>query len=126
MLLRCPLAELMVMVETKLYRKFVTYGSKGVALLYVKMNKTLYGLLKSALLFYEKLVEYLEAYGFRVNPNDPCVANNMINGNKITVTWHVDDLKVSHHDVFKMTKFVTYLSVIYSKKLTLHRGKVCY
>ena len=50
MLLRGPLAELMVMVDSKLYCKFVTYDSKGVALLYVMMNKVLYILLKSDLL----------------------------------------------------------------------------
>ena len=66
MLLRVPLAELMVMVEPKLYNTFVTYDSKGVALLYIKMNKAMYGLLKSDLFFYKKLVEDIEAYGFKI------------------------------------------------------------
>ena len=54
------------------------------------------GLLQSALLFYHKLRKELEDYGFEVNPYDPCVANKIINGSQMTVTWHVDDLKVSH------------------------------
>ena len=77
---------LMVMVDPKIYQKYVTYDSKGVPLMYVKTNKALYGLLRSALLFYRKLVGDLEAYGFKLNPHDPCVANTMINGKQMTVT----------------------------------------
>ena len=50
MLLRGPLAELMVMVDSKLYCKFVTYDSKGVAHYTLRMKKVLYILLKSDLL----------------------------------------------------------------------------
>ena len=53
MLLCGPLAELMVMVKPSLYRQYRTYGSKVQSLLYLKMNKLLYGLLKSALQFYK-------------------------------------------------------------------------
>ena len=64
-------------------------------MLYVNMPKALYGMLKSALWFYQKLKADLQKYGFIVNPYNPCVANTIINGKKMTVTWHVDDLKVS-------------------------------
>ena len=124
MLLRGKLAELMAQVDPKLYRKYITKDSKGRPILYVRMQKALYGLLRSALLFYLKLVKDLEAYGFTLNPYDPCVANAMINGSQMTVTWHVDDLKVSHAESFQITKFATYLSTIYGKKLTVHRGKI--
>jgi len=46
--------------------------------MYVKMNKALYGLLRTALLFYRKLVGDLEAYGFKLNPHDPCIVNAML------------------------------------------------
>ena len=62
----------------------------------------LYRLLQSALLFYRKLRSELEDHGFTVNPYDPCVANKMINGKHMTVTWHVDDLKISHMDTKDM------------------------
>ena len=42
------------------------------------------------------------------------------------VTYYVNDIKVSHQDAFEMTKFATYLSDIYGKKLTVHRGKLQY
>ena len=54
MLLRGPLSELMVMVDPVLYKDFITYYLKGRALMYVRVNKALYGMLKSALQFYLK------------------------------------------------------------------------
>ena len=75
MILKGKLAELMVQVTPTLYRKYISVDRKGTAILYVKMQKAMYGLLRSALLFYRKLVGELESAGFRLNPYDPCVAN---------------------------------------------------
>ena len=79
-----PLTELMVAADPALYRKYVKYKD-GKAILYMQLEKALYGCLKSALLFYEKLVADLEDYGFEINPYDPCVANKMVNGSQLTV-----------------------------------------
>ena len=51
------LAELMVKVAPNLYSKYVTVGSKGRPMSYVKVHKAIYGILQSALLFYRKLSE---------------------------------------------------------------------
>ena len=48
-------------------------------MLYVKLSKALYGMLRAALLFYKRLRKDLENMGFEVNPYDPCVANMMVN-----------------------------------------------
>jgi hypothetical protein len=64
MVLKGRLAELMVQVAPNLYRKFITIDKKGMAILYVKTQKALYGLLRSALLFYRKLVANLEGVGW--------------------------------------------------------------
>ena len=48
-------AELMVQVAPNLYRKYITADKKGNAILYVKMQNALCGLLRSALLFYKNL-----------------------------------------------------------------------
>ena len=61
------LEEMMVMADPALYRPFFSYDA-GKAVLYIWLQKSLYGCLKIALLFDEKLVGYLEAYGFRINP----------------------------------------------------------
>ena len=51
---------------------------KGTPILYVRLKTSLYGLLRSSLLFYRKLRGELEAYGFNINPYDPCVGNKMV------------------------------------------------
>ena len=89
----------------------------------MQLFKRVYGLLRPALLFYRKLKKELEAYGFVINPYDPCVANRIAeDGNQQTVVWHVDDLKVSHVDSFENTKLIHYLSKIYGSKMTVNRG----
>ena len=70
-------------------------------------------MLQSSLLFYRKLRKDLEAEGFKVNPYDPCVANNIINGEQMTVTWHVDDLKVSHKSEKVIDEFIKWVEKQY-------------
>jgi hypothetical protein len=73
MLFKGRVAELMALIEPKLYRKYVFTNSKGESMLYVKLQKALYGLLRSALLFYKKLVADLKAYGFEVTHMIPAL-----------------------------------------------------
>ena len=124
MLLRGKVAELMVRVNPVLYRPYITYSKKGVTMLYVRLSKALYGMLRAALLFYKRLRKDLETMGFEVNPYDPCVANKMVNGAQCTVCWHVDDLKVSHVDEAVVTAFSLKLADLYKGRVKTHRGKV--
>ena len=48
------------------------------------------------MLFWKNLSTALKSWGFTINLYDWCVANKMVNGQQITVVWHVDDLKISH------------------------------
>ena len=124
MVLRGELCELMVKVDPKLYRKFVSKDKRGKPVLYVQLYKSLYGLMRSALLFYRKLKSELIAYGFKLNPYDGCVANKETPGGQLTVIWHVDDLKVSCEDKFEVTKLLLYLRDIYGEKnFSYTRGK---
>ena len=63
----------MVKTELSIYQKHFTVEN-GWTTLYVKLQKALYGCLRSALLFYEKLVSYLKSILFIVNSYDTCVA----------------------------------------------------
>ena len=85
MLLRGKLAEMMVRIDPALYREYVTYSANGVPMLYVRLSKALYGMLRAALLFYKRLRSTLEEMGFEINPYDPCVANMVVEGGQITV-----------------------------------------
>ena len=108
------LSEMMVKIAPSFYRKYITTNSKGRPMLYIRLQKSLYGLLCSALLFYRKLRGELEVDGFIVNPYDPCVANKTTaKGDQITVIWHVDNLMVSCKDDFEITRFACYLANIY-------------
>ena len=108
--LKRNLALLICHVDTKLYRKKIIFDKRSKPVIYVKMLKALYRMLRSALLFYRKLFKDLQKYGLKMNPYDPCVFNVMKNGKQLTVTFHVDDLKVSHMDLFNITFFeATYI-----------------
>jgi nucleoside-triphosphatase THEP1 len=56
MTIRGRLAELMVKAAPNSYRKYITIDANNQPILYMKLHKALYGCLRSALLFYQKLV----------------------------------------------------------------------
>jgi hypothetical protein len=70
MLLKGCLTKLMVQVDPQLYCKYIVHIGKNQLLLYVKLTKAIYGLLKSAILFYQKFVEDLKSYSspFIIDP----------------------------------------------------------
>jgi hypothetical protein len=69
------LTELMVKVEPFICCPFVIANATGKLVLYVKLQKALYGMLKVGCFFYRKLVVDLTSIEFTLNPYDPCVAN---------------------------------------------------
>ena len=112
---------------THVYTKNISPTTRTTSHYYTsKFSKAIYGLLRSALLFYKKLVHNLTKYEtpFLINPYDPCVANATINKKQMTITWHVDNLKVSHVDSFQITQFAAYLATIYGNELVVHQGKI--
>jgi hypothetical protein len=109
------LAELMVKTAPNIYRKYISTDQKGRPVLYLQAQKAIYGMLKSALLFYRKLVADLRSIGFDLNPYDPCVANRNVKGHQQTVIWHVDDLTISHVDYNENTKLIDWLRSVYGK-----------
>ena len=68
----------------------------GKRVLYVQLDKALYGCVQSALLWYELYSSTLQDMGFELNPCDMCVANAIIEGKQCTICWYVDDNKISH------------------------------
>ena len=118
------LADLMVKTNPTLYRPFVNQDKSGRPILYVRLQKALYGLLKSALLCYKQLVSDLTSIGFTINPYDPCVANKMVNGSQLTVAWHVDDLTYSHAQQTVIDQFVSDLKRFYGNNIKVHTGKI--
>ena len=92
-----------------------TVKRKGEIVLYVEALNALYGVMKAALLFYNKFVENLKSIGFQINPYDPCAANKIVDGAQLTVVWHVDDIKVSHIDGGVVTRMAVWLKKTYER-----------
>ena len=77
------------------------------------MKKALYGVLKSALLFYMKLIGDLKISGFKLNLYDPCVMNKIVGGEQMTVVFHMYDMKVSYKIDKAITRAIEYLDGVY-------------
>ena len=61
--------------------------------------------------------------GFKLNPYDPCVANNMVNGEHMSICWHVDDLTMFYPEEDVLTEFIDYMKGIYGE-LSVLQGDV--
>jgi hypothetical protein len=96
------MAEVLQKINPSKYEKHTTY-KHGKPVIYVKLNKALYGTLQAALLFWQNLSSQLQEWGFELNPYDFCGAKKTINGKQCTIIWHVDDLKISHVDLKAVT-----------------------
>ena len=83
----------MVKTYPNINQKFV---KKKRQVIYLRLQIALYGMMKSALLFYKKLIKELKEMGFEINPYDPCMGNKLVCEKQMTVRWHVNDLMISH------------------------------
>lgn len=112
-------------IDYEMYAPYIVYEGK-VKCLYVELLKALYGTLRAARLFWEKLSSKLKEWGFITNPYDSCVVNKMINGKQCTIGWHVDDLKISHVDSAVVDHVIDLLDGEFGEEepLSKSRGKV--
>jgi hypothetical protein len=124
MVLKGELVEMMVQIVPQVYRKYVTMDKKGTPILYVKLQKALYGLMRASLLFYRRLHKELKDYGFVVNPYNLCVTNMSTEcGKQLMVILHIDNLMSLCKNDFELTTFSCYLGKIYGPKLSMHTGR---
>ena len=83
-------------IDHDLYASYVSVEN-GEKVMYMELLKALYGTLRAARLFWEKLqTKLVNEWGFMPNRYDSCVVNKMVDGQQLTVAWHVDDSKISH------------------------------
>ena len=61
--------------------------------------------------------------GFELNSYDPCVANKIIGGKKMTVFWNVDNIKVPHVEPKEFTNLMKCIGRIYGE-LMITRGNI--
>ncbi len=114
----------MIQIAPQVYRKYVTVDRRETKVLYVKLQKALYGLMQASLLFYRKLCKELEEYRLTINPYDPCVANMITqDGKQLTVIWHVASLMASCKVDLELTTLSCYLANMYGPNVTMHTGR---
>jgi hypothetical protein len=102
------------------HKKFVATEG-GAKVLYVRLDKAIYGCVKSALLWYDLFSNHLKQMGFALNPYDPCIANCTIDGSQCTIAWYVDDNKISHVNPDVVTMIIDKIEAKFDK-MTVTRG----
>ena len=112
---------LMCEVESSFRHHVVQEGKNDV--LYLRLDKALYGCVRSALLWYNLFSKTLKDMGFVLNGYDPCVANAVFNKKQCTITWYVDDMKLSHVHPEVVTHVIKNIEQHFGK-MTVRRGRV--
>ena len=90
--------------------------------LIVRLNKALYGCVKSSFLWYQTLTSFLMECGYAQNPYDPCVYNLSQDGVQCTVCFHVDDLMITCVDKNIIDQLVSKMTARFGS-ITAHEGK---
>jgi predicted nucleotidyltransferase len=86
-----------------------------------------YGTLLGAILFYQRLSTQLNDWGYVQNDYDPCRFNKVINGEQVTIQFHVDDLEISHKDQDVLDSILNDLNIKFGtrkKALTASAGMI--
>ena len=129
--IRGVLVDMLTDIAPDVYKPYVTMDKKGIKQLVVQCQNAIYGTMVASLLYYRKFCKSLTSIGFEFNPCDPCVANKTIDGNQMTICFHVDDCKLSHKDSKVIDEMIDWLRQEYesifedgSGKMTVSRGKV--
>jgi hypothetical protein len=94
--IRGILVDILVEIAPDVYKSYASKDKKGTKHLMVHCQNALYGKMVASLLYYQKSVKSLTDIDFVINPYNPCVANKKIEGEQMTICFHVDDFKLSH------------------------------
>jgi hypothetical protein len=107
--IRGILVYILVEIAPDVYKSYVLKDKKGLKQLLVQCHNSLYGTMVASLLYYRKFVKSLTDIDFMINPYDPCVANKMIDGEQMTICFHVDACKLNHRKTKVMDSMIEYL-----------------
>jgi hypothetical protein len=129
--IRGILVDILVEIAPDVYNSYVSKDKKGLKQLLVQCQNALYGMMVASLLYYRNFVKSLMDIDFVINPYDPCVANRMVEGDQMTICFHVDDCKLSHLKTKVMDSMIEYLRQEYesifedgSGTMTVSRGNI--
>jgi hypothetical protein len=125
------LLDIMVEITPDVYKPYVSKDKKGVKQMMVQYHSALYRTIVASLLYYRKFNKSFMDIYFVINPYDLCVSKKKVEGEHMTICFHVDDCKLSHHKTKVMDSMIEYLEQEYesifedgSGAMTVSRGKV--
>ena len=104
MVLRFLLTEIMAKTDQIICRKCVTFVNDPIVL-YIQLQKELYGFLRRLLLFRENISRDLELRVFFVGHYDPHVTNLTANGSQMKITWNINNTKISYVDANEVKNY---------------------
>jgi hypothetical protein len=129
--IRGILVDILAEIAPDVYKSYVLKDKKGSKKFLVQCQTALYGIMVASLLYHQKFVKSLTDIDFVINTYDPCIANKMIEGEQITICFHLDDCKISHHTTKVMDSMIEYLRQEYKSifedgygTMTVSRGKI--
>ena len=125
--LQGAVVEALLKINPKWSKCIVYEEKKRVPTIYIEATKARYGMVDASKVLFNDLTLYLvETLGFTPNTYDVCVVNKQIDGKKCTISWYVDDLKISHKYSNVITNIIKSLNNKYGTILPLlvSRGKV--
>ena len=125
------LVDMLVEIALYVYNSHVITDKKGVKQLLVQCQNALYGTMVASLLYYRMFTNNLTDIGFKITPYNPCISNKMIDGQQMTICYHVDDCKLIHcrskvNDWIIKWLIQEHESIFEDRsgKMTVSRGKV--
>jgi hypothetical protein len=107
--IRGILVDILVEIAPEAYKSYVSQEKKVNKQLLVQSQNALYRTMVAILLYYRKFIKSLTDIDFIINPYDPCVTNNIIEGKQMTICFHVDDCNLSHRKKTVMDRMIGYL-----------------
>ena len=117
MVLEAHIAAIAIEVEPE-WKQYLTKGGR----LYVRVDKAVYGFATSGKLWYDLLTSALREFKFEPNPEDPCVWNGEIDGDKLSLAMHVDDKLIAATSVAAIHKLNDFMNSKFDA-VTLVEGK---
>ena len=92
-----------------MYKPYVRKDKKVKNILILRYLIAIYISMVASMMYYWKFYKALLSNGFKMNPYDPYVSNDMVNGKQQHNFWNTGDWKFSHVDPKVNDKFIELL-----------------
>jgi hypothetical protein len=128
--IRGPSVDILVSIAPDVYFPYMSTNKSGQKVLLVQCLNAVHGTIMAALLYYKKFVKSLTKQGYKINPYDGCMANNVVKGKQVTICFHIDDCKIFHESSAVINDTIAWLRVKYTSifedglgQMKVHKGK---